>query len=185
MRKMILALLVAACGLGCAPAFAVDGCAVLLCLSGAWRQAPQATTCVPPVLETFHQLALGHAFPTCDMSSSSDPHAAENNHAGNVWPTEATCPPMYSMYMPDEQGQHWVGCMFTGLIQVTINGAPWEDVFWNEAGSTSTRYYQPAIDALGPDGQLDPRYADDLAAYEASLPPPNDPGDPGNPNNER
>ncbi len=45
---------------------AVDGCKVLLCLAGNWKNISQ---CVPPVEEAFKESALGHPFPSCPSVS--------------------------------------------------------------------------------------------------------------------
>jgi hypothetical protein len=152
-----LAMSVAAAG----AAQAADGCTVLLCLAGPWREVSQ---CVPPVNETLRDLALGKPFPVCDMSG-------DGNSAGNVWTSQATCPDMYSLY--NDVSGDWFRCSYQGLISVTIDGQLWSEMFWDFGGSTSTRYTDYARAQLGAEN-IDPTYDNDLAAWEAAHqdPPP-------------
>lgn len=138
---------------------AADGCTVLLCLAGPWTQIEQ---CVPPVNETFRDLALGKPFPACEMSG-------EGNSAGNTWTDQMNCPEMYSVYHPPSGD--WLRCTYRGLISVTINGQPWSDMFWDSRGRSSTRYTDYTRQQLG-DEYLDPTYDQDLAAWEAMHPDP-------------
>ena len=139
-----------------APAHAVDGCKVLLCLAGNWSNISQ---CRPDVEQAMRDTAQGRGWPTCDMGDS--------NVASMQWADQATCPIFYSM-LNGESGD-WAGCSYEGVIHVTVADEPWSDVFWSTAGGgTSTRYFAPARSALG--SSIDPRYDNDLAAYLATRP---------------
>ena len=133
-----------------AVAMAADDCTALLCLAGNWRAIP---ACVPPVEAVLRDLARGRAFPTCPGNSTS-----------TTVPSEATCPPMYSLYNPDSG--NWTGCSYEGITSVTVNGAAWFDVFWNVGGDTSTRYTLAARTQLGT--FIDPKFDADQAAWDAS-----------------
>ncbi len=69
MRRMVVGevLLAASLSLVSGAAHSNDGCTVLLCLAGNWRQIGQ---CVPPVQQALRDLARGRAWPTCDMGGS-------------------------------------------------------------------------------------------------------------------
>jgi hypothetical protein len=156
-RHWAAGLAMAAAALG--PACAADGCTVLLCLAGPWKQVSQ---CVPPVSETLHDLAHGKPFPACDMSG-------DGNHAANAWTTQESCPEMYGLY--DDQSGAWWRCSYPGLISVYIDGQLWSDMFWDFGGRTSTRYTDYARTQLG-EQYLDPTYDNDLAAWKATHPEP-------------
>jgi hypothetical protein len=75
--------------IGTAPAGAVDGCKVLLCLVGPWQGIP---ACVPPVEQLFADLWNGYPFPTCSFGSGAvyapalpGTAAASSGSASNVW----------------------------------------------------------------------------------------------------
>lgn len=144
------------------PAHAVDGCQLLLCLAGSWNKPPQAVMCVPTVKQAFRDIARGHAWPTCHMSSST-------NNTAWQWATQATCPPFYSLY--DSESGLWAGCSYAGLINVNVSGAWWQTVYVNPySGDTSTHYSDAARAALTQNGgSIDPTYDQDAAAYR---PPP-------------
>jgi hypothetical protein len=157
----------------CLPAFmlfaspsahAVDGCKLLLCISGNWRAIPM---CVPTVVQALKDLAW-HPWPTCDMSGPGN--------SGNFsWANEITCPPFYSNYNPENGA--WQSCSYPALIHVTVNGAWWADVFADLSGNTSTHYSDTAKSSLStvPNG-IDPKYDNDAAAWTPPPPPPVDAG---------
>jgi len=141
-------------------AHAVDGCQVMLCMSGNWKSIP---LCVPPVRQVLKDLARGKSFPTCDMGD-------DGNTTKHQLTTQANCPPMYSLYHPDSGA--WAGCQYAGVIAVTVDGAPWADVFWSTQGSTSTRHHAAARAALG--AQLDTTYENDLRMWRSQPAPDQD-----------
>ena len=168
MKKYLAAAAVLASITFSTPAFAVDGCAVLLCLAGNWRGI---AACVPPVRQALRDIALGHSWPHCAMASSSSASAgptAEASSADNSPATEDSCPVMYSRY--NSRTGEWQSCKYRGVINVVVAGAEWEHVFWDVTGDTST-WYSPAAKAqLG--AEIDPTYDNDLARCGACRPPP-------------
>lgn len=149
--------------LGVSPsAHAVDGCKLLLCISGNWKGIPM---CVPVVQQALKDLAKGKGWPTCSMSGAG-------NNGYFSWTNEATCPPFYSNYNPESGA--WQSCNYAGVVSVQMNGAWWSDVFVDVWGgsNTSTRYSDAARAQLAPTGQLDPTYDNDAAAYVPPPPPP-------------
>jgi len=138
-----------------------NGCTVLLCLAGNWKNISQ---CVPPVRDALRDLARGRAFPTCAMSGGPA------NSAAVTWMGPETCPPMYSYY--DGDRGTWAGCNYAGAINVRVNGADWAQVFWNFGGDTSTLYSPDAKRQLG--DSIDPTYDRDLAAWLRPPPPVNE-----------
>lgn len=113
-------------------AYAVDGCKLLLCLAGSWRNISE---CRPTVLEAFRDMARGRPFPTCAMSGAG-------NSAGNTWASESTCPEMYRQY--ERRTNTYLRCTYPGRITVNINGALWSQVYWDFSGNTSTWYTDTA-----------------------------------------
>lgn len=150
-------------------AHAADGCTVLLCLAGNWHSIPQ---CVPPVEQALRAMLFGGSFPVCtfvDGDGGQIDSKATGNYGANAWPTQDNCPPMYSNYTA-ENGD-WQSCIFNGVISLVINGQPWTTMWWDVAGNTSTLYYPAALQQLQAD-QIDPRYANDLAQWQAEHPVP-------------
>ena len=146
--------------LASAPARAVDGCLVLLCLAApSWRAVPQ---CVPPVQQVFKDLAKGKPFPSCSMSGAGN----SANHAWSSAP--AFCPPQYTRVIDAESGPIYQ-CDYGGAVSVSINGAPFSRTWWNFGGDSVTEFSPAAKVQLG---TWDTRFDDDYAKWLAALPPP-------------
>ena len=56
------------------PAHAVDGCKLLLCMAGNWKNISQ---CEPTVRQALRDVARGRGWPTCSMGGNS----ASSNHS--------------------------------------------------------------------------------------------------------
>jgi hypothetical protein len=163
-RPLALALTFATIGIAnSTPAYAVDGCKLLLCLAGPWGSIAE---CVGTVQQALRDLARGRAFPTCDMGGS-------DNTAQNVWNNQGTCPPWYRNY--NDYNGNYVSCTYPGKIDVKVNGQLWTTVNWDMSGNTSTWYSDAARTALS-GSQLDPKYDQDKAKWEAEQQPPPAPG---------
>lgn len=158
-RLVFASMLLPAMLFGMAPkAHAVDGCKLLLCLAGNWKNIGE---CVPTVRQALRDLARGHAFPSCAMSSAG-------NNSAFQWANEATCPPWYSNY--NWRTGAWQSCSYPGVITVSMNGVWWADVFVDPSGgNTSTSYSQAARDQLANTAGVDPTFDMDRARY---VPPP-------------
>lgn len=143
-----------------APAHAVDGCLVMLCLAApSWRSVPQ---CVPPVQQVMHDLARGRPFPTCDT-------AGAGNSANHTWAhAPSFCPPQYTRVRDGRNGPIF-NCDYAGAISVSINGAPFSRTWWNLVGDPVTEFSPTAKAQLG---TFNTRFDDDYAAWRAALPPP-------------
>ena len=143
-----------------APARAVDGCQVLLCLAApSWRSIPQ---CVPTIHQLHRDLARGKPFPTCSM-------AGAGNSASNAWASApANCPPQYTHVVDGESGPIY-SCDYAGAISVSINGAPFTRTWWS-MGDDSVTEFTPAAKARL--GTWDSKFDDDYAVWLASVPPP-------------
>ena len=153
MKNLVYLLLLVGSALGSAPAHAVDGCKVMLCITADWKNISQ---CRPDVEQAIHDVERGRGWPSCN----------EANGASYQWATEATCPAFYSRY--NAENGAWASCQYDAILSVKVNNAPWSDMFWAIGGSaTSTRYYAPARAALG--ASIDPRFDLDAAAW---VPPP-------------
>ena len=149
MKTFVPALTVICSLFGAAPAHAVDGCKVMLCIAGNWQNIAM---CKPIVEDAMHEVEKGHGWPQCSEAPGMNLE----------WTSEATCPPFYAQYGGDSGG--YMSCQYSTIVRSKINGAPWSDTFWAfGTTSTSTRYYQQARDALGTN--IDPTYDKDAAAY--------------------
>lgn len=162
MKKVLCASMLMGSLFGAAPAHAVDGCKVMLCIAGNWQNI---AVCRPEVEEAMREVERGHGWPQC----------SEAPNMGLEWTTEATCPPFYARYGGDSGG--YMGCTYGAVVRTKVNGAPWADMFWAPGTtSTSTKYYPPARTALG--ANTDPRYDTDAAQYvPPTAPPPCNRGD--------
>ena len=146
-----------------APAHAVDGCLVLLCLAApSWRAIPQ---CVPPITQVLRDLARGRPFPTCGMAGAG----SSGNHQWASAP--GNCPWQYTYTYELESGIGY-GCSFSGVVSIQIDGAPWARTWWNMAGDSVTEFLPAAKARLG---TWDSRFDDDQAARMAALPPSAEP----------
>lgn len=153
MKKRAYLMLIVSSIFASAPAHAVDGCKVMLCITSNWKNISQ---CRPDVEQAIHDVERGHGWPSCN----------EANGATYLRTTEATCPAFYSRYSPDNGA--WMSCQYDAILSVKLNNTPWSDMFWTIGGTaTSTRYYAPARAALG--DSIDPRFDLDAAAW---VPPP-------------
>ncbi len=143
-----------------APAYAVDGCKVLLCLAApSWRSIPE---CVPTINQLHRDLARGKPFPTCSM-------AGAGNSANNAWASApSNCPPQYTRVFEGESGPIY-SCDYSGAVTVNINGAPFTRTWWSMGGETVTEFTPAAKTQLG---TWDSKFDDDYAIWLASLPPP-------------
>jgi hypothetical protein len=153
MKDLVYPILLVGSAFGSAPAYAVDGCKVMLCITANWKNISQ---CRPDVEQAIHDVERGRGWPSCN-----DANGAVYQRA-----TEATCPAFYSRYNPENGA--WASCQFDAILSVKVNNVPWSDMFWTIGGTaTSTHYYAPARAALG--DSIDPRFDLDAAAW---VPPP-------------
>ena len=131
------------------PAFAVDGCLVLLCFAAPnWRAVPQ---CVPPIRQVLRDLARGRPFPTCAF-------AGRVNTASHEWAiAPVNCPPQYTHIVADETSVRYA-CDYAGAVSVNIEGSVWARTWWNIDGDTVTEYTPTAKARLG---MWDSRFDDD------------------------
>lgn len=141
-----------------APAEAVDGCTVLLCLAAPnWRSIEP---CVPPVRQLLHDLARGKPFPACAMSGAG-------NAASHAWAAAPNfCPPQYTRVQDGPNGPIY-RCDYTGAISVSVDGAPFARTWWSLDGDSVTEFSPAAKAQLG---TWDPRFDDEFAAWLATRP---------------
>lgn len=146
-----------------APARAVDGCLLLLCLAApSWRAISQ---CVPPVTQALRDLARGRLFPSCAMSGPG-------NSASHQWAgAPSNCPPQYTRAVELESGFAY-SCDYSGAVSVFIDGSMWSRTWWGMGGATVTEFSPTAKATMGSwDTQFDIDYANWLASQQPQQPP--------------
>lgn len=144
---------------GSAPARAIDGCQVLLCLAApSWRSIPQ---CVPTITQLFRDLARGKPFPSCAMSGAG-------NSADHSWATAPSfCPAHYTRVHEGPNGPIYA-CDYVGAVSVTVDGTLFSRTWWTLDGTTSTEFSPAAKSQLQ---SWDTRFDDDYDAWLRSRPP--------------
>lgn len=165
-RHFFFALFVALAGFMSAPqAQAADGCKVLLCLAGNWKNISQ---CVPDVREAMRDAARGRGWPRCDFTSSDSGGGGTPNTRANMQSAYApgACPVQYTQRFFVEGSEYW-SCSFTYFVDVVVDGRQWSRVWLNNDEDSATEYFEAARAQL-PADQIDPRFDNDFAAYEAA-----------------
>lgn len=163
-----------------APALAADGCTVLLCLAGNWRNISQ---CVPPVRQALRDLMLGRGFPVCGFASAPSysitlpasgsaagtgvpaPTAPASSQATLRWAESDFCPPQYRTIVEGESTSTSL-CAFAGAIEVTIGGQLWNRTWWSMTGDSVTEW-TPAARASMPQASTDDRFERDYEVWRA------------------
>jgi hypothetical protein len=174
-----------------------DGCTVLLCLAGNWRNISQ---CVPPVRKALRDLALGRSFPMCAFADlpavptwngssgnqAQDPYPLQANAprsgASLRWAQDGFCPPQYRTPLENESGTvtHHL-CDFMGAIEVTVNGQLWNRTWWSTSGDSVTEWTDAARAALpqaNSDDRFEREYQQWLQRQPAAPPSPSGPPQP-------
>ena len=141
------------------PAHAVDGCKVLLCMAGNWKNISQ---CEPTVRQAMNDVARGRGWPTCNMGG--------NSASGNQYVAPEQCPEQYITNAgTDESGRIIYSCPFSGVIQVAVEGRPWSRTWWSPSGDSVVEWLPAAKAAFAnaPDA-MDERFDRDHAAWVIS-----------------
>lgn len=150
------------------PATAVDGCKVLLCMAGNWRQISQ---CEPTVRQALHDVARGRGWPQCSTGG---------NGTANQQVMPDQCPEHYrSVVGKDHNDQDIISCPFTGVVHVAVAGQPWSRAWWSLSGETVIEWLPAAKVALADrPGAMDEQFERERAAWViaeqarlAALPP--------------
>ena len=138
-----------------APAHAVDGCKLLLCMAGNWQNVSQ---CAPTVRQALRDLVRGRVWPTCSMGG--------NSASGNQFVAPEQCPEQYRTSSIDEGGRVVSSCPFSGVIHVVVDAQPWSRTWWSPSGDSVVEWLPAAKVAFAssPDS-MDERFARDHAAW--------------------
>lgn len=148
------------------PALAVDGCKVLLCMAGNWKQiAP----CQSEVRQALRDIARGRGWPECKMGG------AGNGTAG-IPIDPSACPIQYQTKRLEqlEAGtREIIECPYTAEVMVAMNGVLWSRT-WSTPTGESVTYWTPAAraSAAGTSGAMDNQFELDYAAWLARQPAP-------------
>jgi hypothetical protein len=139
---------------------AVDGCKVLLCLAGNWRDI---SPCRPEVEQALRDVARGRGWPECSMGGSS--------RAGNTFIAPELCPVQYRTEARLE-GVVSYECPFSAVVDAVVDSQPWSRTWWTPAGDSVTEWLPAAKAAFAGDpSAIDDRFDRDYAAWLATLPP--------------
>ena len=141
------------------PVHAVDGCKLLLCMAGNWKNISQ---CEPTVREALRDVARGRGWPTCSMGG--------NSASGNQYVAPEQCPEQYiTNARTDESGRIIYSCPFSGVIHVAVDGQPWSRTWWSPSGDSVVEWLPAAKAAFAssPDA-MDERFDRDHAAWVIS-----------------
>jgi len=141
------------------PARAVDGCKLLLCMAGNWKNISQ---CEPTVRQALRDVARGRGWPTCSMGG--------NSASGNQYVAPEQCPEQYITNAgTDESGRPIYSCPFSGVIHVAVEGRPWSRTWWSPSGDSVVEWLPAAKAAFAnsPDA-MDERFDRDHAAWVIS-----------------
>lgn len=140
------------------PAHAVDGCKVLLCMAGNWKNIIQ---CEPTVRQALRDVARGRGWPSCSMGGDSA--------TGNQYLAPEQCPEQYRTSSTDESGRVIYSCPFSGVIPVVVEGRPWSRTWWSPSGDSVVEWLPAARAAFAstPD-VMDDRFDLDHAAWVIS-----------------
>lgn len=159
-RRHATLLVAATLATAAAPARAVDGCLLLLCLAApSWRAVSQ---CVPPVTQALRDLARGRPFPTCAMSGPG-------NSASHQWASAPSYCPVQYTHAVEVEGVVTYSCDFSGAVSVFVDGTMWSRTWWRMDGATATEFSEAAKATMG---SWDTQFESDYAAWLASQPPP-------------
>ena len=138
---------------GVTPAWALDGCKVLLCLAGPWQSIP---ACASEVEELFRSMGNGDAFPSCAFASgttyaSEIPSVARasNAPATSTWLAQGrpapdpNCPPQYvTIFYATARPMY--GCRYAGMIRTYVDEKISSTTYWSAAGGSVTEPGMPA-----------------------------------------
>ncbi len=141
-----------------APAHAVDGCKLLLCMAGNWQNISQ---CEPDVRQALRDVARGRGWPSCGMGG--------NSATANQYVAPEQCPEQYRTRSIDWQGLLVYDCPFSGVIHVAVEAQPWSRTWWSPSGDSVVEWLPPARAAFAnTPGSMDDRFDRDHAAWVIS-----------------
>ena len=141
------------------PAHAVDGCKVLLCMAGNWKNISQ---CEPTVRQALRDVARGRGWPQCSMGG--------NSGTDNQYLSPEQCPEQYrTIAGTDDNNRVIYSCPFTGVIHVAVEGQPWSRSWWSPSGDTVVEWLPAAKAAFANTPEaMDDRFDRDHAAWVIS-----------------
>ena len=138
------------------PAQAVDGCKLLLCMAGNWRNITQ---CVPTVRQALRDVARGRIWPSCAMGG--------NSGSANQYVAPEQCPEQYrTISGVDDNNRVIYSCPFSGVIHVAVEAQPWSRTWWSPSGESVVDWLPAAKAAFAASpGSMDDRFDRDHAAW--------------------
>ena len=142
-----------------APAHAVDGCKVLLCMAGTWKNISQ---CEPTVRQALRDVARGRGWPQCSMGG--------NSGTANQYLSPEQCPEQNrTIAGTDDNNRVIYSCPFAGVINVAVEGQPWSRSWWSPSGDTVVEWLPAAKAAFASTPEsMDDRFDRDHAAWVIS-----------------
>ena len=141
-----------------APAHAVDGCKLLLCMAGNWKNIGQ---CEPTVRQALRDAARGRSWPACSMGGSSA--------SANQYVAPQQCAPQYRTSWEDRNGNIVYSCPYSGVIHVAIEGQAWSRTWWSPSGDSVVEWLPAAKAAFaGKPDVMDDQFERDYAIWAIS-----------------
>jgi len=138
------------------PAQAVDGCKLLLCMAGNWKNIG---ACEPTVRQALRDVARGRGWPECNMTGTSG--------SANQYVAPEQCPAQYrTRSAADDNHQDNYNCPFSGVIHIAVDAQPWSRTWWSPSGDSVVEWLPAAKAAFAqaPDS-MDDRFDRDHAAW--------------------
>lgn len=140
LRLLGIALITGACLI--LPAKAADGCKVILCLAGNWRDISQ---CRSDVEEALRDAARGRGWPSCGGVNTQ--RIASN--------TRKNCPPQYLSSVEDHNSHPIYTCAYAGVNTTTYQGRTFTRTYWNLRGGSVTQWSDEAKQMFRDAGMFD------------------------------
>lgn len=138
-----------------APAYAADGCKVLLCFAGNWRDISE---CRPEVEQALKDQAKGKGWPTCQTTQADSSVQTENSivpitiygpacpYWARDWAFDVN--PNYDTFDNKVYGTWRMTCKVTQIMAVSIDGQPWKKSYVMPDGSSVDEWLPAAVAAM-------------------------------------
>lgn len=131
-----------------APAYAVDGCRVLMCMAANWRDISE---CRPDVERALRDVARGKGWPECSFSGSGGDQAIPTTGTRQYATMPNACPEYFKVWFLVETENAFVWdwyCSFTGYLDTYIEGRHWVRWYFDMYGNSLPEWDTAAREAF-------------------------------------